>query len=86
MANVAQPSLAEVGAKAAAILADIQNKGVDATDKKSIVDNSKKLVGLIDALQPHINTAQNAFGGQEAAISQANDLRNKLNKVIAAYS
>ncbi len=86
MANAPTPTLAEVGAKAAAILANIQNKGIDATDKKSIVDTSKSLVGLIDSLQPHINTAQSAFGGQEAAISQANDLRNKLNKVIAAYS
>ena len=65
---------------------EIQNKGIDGSNPGEIVSSSKKLLLALDKLQPHINRAESAFGGQKEAINQANDLRNKLNKVIAAYS
>ena len=79
------PSLADIAATAQTLFAEIQAKGVNVADKAEIVGTAKKLLQLLDQVQPHINQAQSAFGGQEAVIEQANMLRNKVNKVIATY-
>lgn len=82
----AQPTIAEIVAQAQALQAEIATQGVNASDKASIVSTAKKLIALLNSLQPHVNAADQAFGGNTAAASQITDLRNKLNKVVAAYS
>ena len=86
MATNQAPTLADITEKAQALQSEIETRGVNASDHKQIVTDAKALLALLDQLQPHINRAQTAFGGQEAAVSQINSLRNKLNQVIAAYS
>lgn len=83
---MAEKSLADITAQAQALLAEIQAKGVNVTDTKSIVSSAKALLGLIEQVQPHVNKANTAFGGQDANVAAINDLRNKLNKIIATYS
>lgn len=79
-------TLAQLQSEVSALNTELQNQGENATKASNIVATSKKLIEALDKLQPHINKAEAAFGGQKEAINQANDLRNKLNKVIAAYS
>lgn len=55
-------------------------------DKKAIVKQLKEQLAALDALQPHINTAQQAFGGFEEHQAQLTTLKNQINKAIAAYS
>lgn len=80
------PTLADIASEAANIASEIQGKGVDIANKAEIVASVTKLLGVLDKVQPHINQAQQAFGGQEATIAQANDLRNTLNRIKATYS
>jgi len=84
MANT--QSLAAINEEVTKLSQEIQAKGIDAAKPEEIVSSAKKMLAALDKLQPHINKAEQAFGGQKDAISQANDLRNRLNKVIAAYS
>ena len=85
MATPTQPTLADIQEKARALTAQIQASPVDASDKKAIAGHAKTLLTLVEQTIPHINTAQNAFGGQEEALNQATALKNRLAKVIAAY-
>jgi len=79
-------TIQDIGNQVAQYVAELQSKGLDITKKHEVVAAMKKLLASLDQIQPHINTAQNAFGGQESLQQQANDLRNRLNKIIAAYS
>lgn len=83
---MADLTLEQLTSQAKSLQAEIEQKGVNAANPKDIVSKAKALLGLLDQVQPHLNKAQNAFGGQETLIQQANDLRNKLNRVIASYS
>ena len=78
-------TLAQLQDEAQQLNAEITASGVNVTDHSTIIATAKKLLALLDKLQPHLNKAQSAFGGNETSISAANDLRNKLNKVIAVY-
>lgn len=86
MAGAQPTSLEHIVAEAKGLQEAIQGQGVNAANPKEIVASATKLLGVLDKLQPHINQAQSAFGGQEPVVNQANDLRNKLNRVIASYS
>ncbi len=79
-------TLADINEEVSKLSAEIQNKGIDATKPAEIVVSAKKMLAALDKLRPHINQAESAFGNQKDAISQANSLTNRLNKVIAAYS
>lgn len=82
---MATQSLASIADSAAALFSEISAKGINVADPKEITAAAKRMLSLLDQVQPHINDAQSAFGGQESVITQANDLRNKLNTVIATY-
>lgn len=82
---MASPTLASIAEKANSLFTEISSKGVNVADPKHITSTAKSLLGVLDDLQPHINTAQAAIGGQEDVINQANDLRNKLNRIVSAY-
>ena len=82
---MADTSLAQLQAQAQDLFAEIQSKGINAADQKEIVGKSKQLLALLDQLQPHLNKAQTAFGGQEINVQKINDLRNKINRIIATY-
>lgn len=82
---MADVSLSQLQSQAQDLFAEIQSKGINAADQKEIVAKSKQLLSLLDALQPHINKAQTAFGGQEINVQKINDLRNKLNRIVATY-
>lgn len=79
------PTLASIAADAQTLFSEISSKGVNVADPKELTRAAKALLAVLDNLQPHLNTAQNALGGQEAVIAQANDLRNKLNRIVSAY-
>lgn len=82
---MATSSLASIATKAQQLADQIAAKGVNVAEPKEIVATAKSLLGVLDELQPHINTAQAAIGGQEQTINDANNLRNKLNRVVSAY-
>lgn len=86
MVDAKPNDLASIKTQAEQIFSDIQAKGVNVADKKEIVKHAKSLLVLLDSLQPHINTAQSAFGNQTGVMNASNELRNKLNRIVAAYS
>lgn len=55
-------------------------------DKKEVLRQAKEQLKALDALMPHINQANAAFGAFDDQAKQAQDLRTKLQQVIAAYS
>lgn len=80
------PSIDDIRAEAQAIQSEVNANPVSAADKAAIVSHAQKLLGLLDKLQPHLNQAQAAFGGQEQTMQTLTDLKNKLQRIIAAYS
>lgn len=78
-------SLADLTQDVANLSDKIQSEGVDVTDPKVIVSTAAQLLAALETLQPHINKAEQAFGGQKDAQNRLTELKNKLNKVIAAY-
>lgn len=78
-------SLADIAQRVSALSTKIQGEGIDVTDPKVIVATATELLNALDILQPHINRAERAFGGQKDAQNRLVELKNKLNNVIAAY-
>ena len=79
-------TLEEITKEAADLSSHIQSEGVSITDPKEIVSTSKALIATLDKIQPHINKAEQAFGNQKEAQNKLIELRNRLQKVVAAYS
>ncbi len=84
--TVKNETLSEISTQANDIFNEVSNKGAGTIEPKEIVSNTRKLLAILDKLQPHINKAETAFGGQKDTISKANELRNKLNRIITTYS
>lgn len=78
-------TLADITNQVSKLTSKIQTEGVDVTDPKVIVSTATELLSALNKVQPHINQAERAFGGQKEAQNRLTELKNKLNNVIAAY-
>jgi len=81
-----QQTLADITKEVSDLSSKIQSEGVSITDPKQIVLASKSLLEALNKIQPHINKAEQAFGNQKEAMDRMIELRNKLQKVVTAYS
>lgn len=60
---------------------ELQNMPSNSEIKSTLVDLEKRL----NVLEPLVNKAQTAFGGQENLQMQIKDLRNKISNAKAVY-
>lgn len=86
MATIKPPTIVDLQVQAQTLVDEINAKGITISDKKSIVESAKKLLAIVNDTIPHISQANTAGFNVGDASRQANDLKNTLSKVIAAYS
>lgn len=54
-------------------------------DEAAVKSGLKQVSDAIDALMPHVNKAQTAFGGLDAHVDALTDLKNKVAKARSVY-
>ena len=54
-------------------------------DEAAVKKNLKTLDAQVDALMPHLNKAQTAFGGLDEHVATLTELKNKIAKARSVY-
>ena len=86
MAPTQNLTLAQIGAEIQKYQSELEGLGSAVTDPKNIVTAAKKVLYYIDLAQPHVNMASAAgipLTEQQSALTA---LRNRAQRLIAAYS